>query len=219
MEFLEVGPVTVKRPTKRLSEESARSKRTLILDAAVDHFGQTGFELTKWATIADQVGIGQTALYHYFESKSHCLLTIMHLELAQSLERFQAATHDVGEADAALRAAVLSAYQGATERDALQRRILQNHIDVLATPRLSEREEAERQHSRALVREIEFEWSVLIRRGMDSGVFARQDARLAAHMVLGLVVSVWRWYRPSGPYELDQVAETIADGCLKLLKV
>ena len=35
----------------------------------------------KWAKIADEVGIGQTALYHYFESKAHCLLTIMSLEL------------------------------------------------------------------------------------------------------------------------------------------
>ena len=58
----------------------ARSAR-VILAAAIDSFGADGYEHTKWAKIADEVGIGQTALYHYFESKAHCLLTIMSLEL------------------------------------------------------------------------------------------------------------------------------------------
>ena len=72
--------------------ESPRSKRRMILDAAIDNFGGVGFEHTKWATIADEVGIGQTALYHYFESKVHCLLTIMSTELERSLERTRTVT-------------------------------------------------------------------------------------------------------------------------------
>src|SRR4051794_3579196 len=92
--------------------ESARSKRSAIVATAVDHFGRVGFEHTKWATIADEVGIGQTALYHYFESKSHCLLTIMRMELEQSLERFHDVTDGVEDAEEALRNAVRSAYQG-----------------------------------------------------------------------------------------------------------
>ena len=67
----------------------------MILAAAIDKFGKDGYEHTKWATIADEVGIGQTALYHYFESKAHCLLTIMSLELDRSLERFREVTADV----------------------------------------------------------------------------------------------------------------------------
>ncbi|WP_201776634.1 TetR/AcrR family transcriptional regulator [Allosalinactinospora lopnorensis] len=78
--------------------ESSRSKRKVILDAAIDHFGEVGFEHTKWATVADEVGIGQTALYHYFESKSHCLLTIMRMQLDQSLTRFREVTSGVSDA-------------------------------------------------------------------------------------------------------------------------
>ena len=61
--------------------EGPRSKRARILTAAIDSFGQDGYEHTKSAKVADEVGIGQTALYHYFESKAHCLLTIMSMEL------------------------------------------------------------------------------------------------------------------------------------------
>jgi TetR/AcrR family transcriptional regulator, cholesterol catabolism regulator len=197
--------------------EGPRSKRRLILDAAIDNFGEVGFEHTKWATIADQVGIGQTALYHYFESKVHCLLTIMSTELERSLERARTTVEDLDEPEEMLRAAVASAFE-VTPREALQARILLSHQDLLVAPRPSEREEAERQRSRELVREIEHEWAELLRRGMDDGVFAKRDEAVLSRLVLGLVNSVWRWYRPRGPQTLEQIRDTVVDASVRLVK-
>src|SRR5918911_4333208 len=53
------------------------SKRGEILAAATERFGRDGYEDTKWADIAADVGVGPTALYHYFESKQHCLYVIL----------------------------------------------------------------------------------------------------------------------------------------------
>ncbi len=197
-----------------LEQEGPRSKRAVILSAAIDSFGQDGYEHTKWAKIADQVGIGQTALYHYFESKAHCLLTIMTLELTRSLARFREVTADVPEADKALRLAIAAAYD-VTPREVLQMRILQNHMDLLATPRPSEKEEAERQKAREKVREIESEWTGLLERGMAAGAFPKRDAHALATVVLAMVVSVWRWYRPGGRMSLDEVRELITGSCLR----
>ena len=47
------------------------------MDVATEYFGRHGYEDTKWADVAAAVGIGSTALYHYFESKQHCLFEIM----------------------------------------------------------------------------------------------------------------------------------------------
>jgi len=196
--------------------EGPRSKRALILTAAIEKFGKDGYEHTKWATIADQVGIGQTALYHYFESKAHCLLTIMSLELRRSLEAVREATADVDRADQALEAAIAVAYD-VSPREVLQMRILQSHMDMLATPRPSEKEEVEREKARALVRDIESEWTGLIGRGMASGDFPKRDAHAMATLVLAIVVSVWRWYRPGGPMTLDQVREMYTGACLRVL--
>ena len=52
-------------------------KREQIIEVATEYFGQYGYEDTKWADVAEAVGIGSTALYHYFESKQHCLFEIM----------------------------------------------------------------------------------------------------------------------------------------------
>lgn len=197
--------------------EGPRSKRTLILSAAVDQFGKVGYEHTKWASIADEVGIGQTALYHYFESKAHCLLTIMRLELADSLERFVDATEGVSPPEEALRTAVMASL-AASPRDALQRRILQNHMDLLATERQSPIEEAERLKSRELVQSIEEQWTDLVASGIKEGVFADSDPRLMGRLVLALVISVWRWYRPDGKLSLTEIADRVTDAALRMVR-
>lgn len=197
--------------------ESPRSKRGSILTAAIEQFGRIGYEHTKWASIADEVGIGQTALYHYFESKAHCLLTIMRLELADSVERFVTATENEKDPEKALRAAVAAALR-AEPIDALQRRILQNHMDLLAAPRQSKKEEAERLRSRELVQEIEQNWTELIARGIEEGVFAAGDPRVAGRLVLAVVISVWRWYRPDGALSLAEITETVTDTVIRMVR-
>ncbi|MDZ5622371.1 TetR family transcriptional regulator [Nocardioides bizhenqiangii] len=196
--------------------EGPRSKRALILTAAIDRFGQDGYEHTKWAEVADQVGIGQTALYHYFESKAHCLLTIMSLELDRSLEKFREATAAAPGAREALEAAIAAAYD-VTPREVSQMRILQSHMDLLATPRPSEKEEAERQRSRELVRQIESEWTALLQRGIKAKEFPKRDPHAIATVVLAMIVSVWRWYRPGGRMTLDEVRELITGACLRVV--
>src|SRR4051812_49371509 len=76
---------------------SARSKRHAILDAAVQAFGRDGYEDSKWADVAKAVGIGSTALYHYFESKLHCLYVIMADTLEARLAQFEADTRDASD--------------------------------------------------------------------------------------------------------------------------
>ncbi len=197
--------------------ESPRSKRRMILDAAIDNFGRVGFEHTKWATIADEVGIGQTALYHYFESKVHCLLTIMSTELERSFERTQAVTAEVDDPAEKIRVAVMAAFD-VTPREALQARILMSHQDLLVGQRPSDREEAERQRARELVREIEHEWAELIRDGISAGAFGRRDELVMSRLLLGTINSVWRWYRPDGAHTLDEIAELTAGACVRLAR-
>ncbi|MGW6032631.1 TetR/AcrR family transcriptional regulator [Gordonia terrae] len=197
-------------------EDGPRSKRARILTVAIEQFGRVGYEHTKWASVAGEVGIGQTALYHYFESKAHCLLTIMRLELTDSVERFRVGTAGIPDPAQALRSAIDASLRG-EPIDALQRRILQNHMDILSTPRQSDKEEAERLRSRELVAEIEKNWADLIKRGMDEGSFVQGDPVVYSRLVLGALVSVWRWYRPGGPLSLDDLISTVSDSAIRMV--
>ncbi|KAA9151009.1 TetR/AcrR family transcriptional regulator [Amycolatopsis acidicola] len=193
--------------------DGPRSKRPAILVAAMERFGEVGYEAIKWSEVADRVGIGQTALYHYFESKAHCLLTIMRLALRNSDAAFRKGVEGTGDSLSALRAAVRAAY-ALSPGEVQQNRILQSNIAILANERTSEREENERQLCRELVSRIERNWTELLEEGMRRGEFAEQDARLTARNMLGLIVGVWRWYRPDGALTLDVIAESVENACV-----
>jgi Transcriptional regulator len=51
----------------RPPRKSPRGKREDILAVATTLFGRDGYEDSKWADVASAVGIGSTALYHYFD--------------------------------------------------------------------------------------------------------------------------------------------------------
>src|SRR5437879_13252303 len=70
-------------------QELGSRKRAEILAIATERFGRDGYEDTKWADIAADVGVGPTALYHYFESKQHCLFVILDLAVEDFRSRFE----------------------------------------------------------------------------------------------------------------------------------
>jgi AcrR family transcriptional regulator len=183
-------------------------KKEQILEVATDYFGRQGYEETKWADVAAAVDIGSTALYHYFESKQHCLYEIMGQALVEFHDRFDriVAAHD--DWTEALVAVLTDAFD-LSERDVLRHRILVAQIGRLGPPRALPREEAARAAARARVRELEFSWGTFLVRGMQQGLVPESNPRLLTRAVLGLYNSVWHWYRPGDSLTLAEVGRFI----------
>jgi TetR/AcrR family transcriptional regulator, cholesterol catabolism regulator len=195
---------------------SVRSKHDAILEAAVRAFGRDGYEDSRWADVAKSVGIGSTALYHYFESKLHCLYVIMADTLQANLEQFQAVTRDATDYPAALQT-VLRAGFDVTEQQVLCNRVLVAEQARLAAHRTSPREEEARARARARTRDMEFAWATFLARAMEQGAIPEADPRLLTRAVLGLHNSVWHWYRADGDLSLAEVADFFVDRCLAVL--
>jgi TetR/AcrR family transcriptional regulator, cholesterol catabolism regulator len=179
-------------------------KREQIFDVAIESFGRDGYEETKWADIAAAVNIGSTALYHYFESKQHCLFEIMAKTVADFRERFDRITSDHDDWSEAL-IAVLEDQFNLTEQEVLRQRVLVAEIGRLAVRRSLPREEAARTTARSHIRDLEFAWGAFLARGMQQGVIPESDPRLLTRALLGLYNSIWHWYRPGGPLRLAEV--------------
>ena len=195
------------------SATSSRSKRQEILTSAIEHFGRHGYEYTKWADIAADVGLGSTALYHYFESKLHCLFEIHAEALEAELDRFERLTSERGDFGPALER-LLNGLFDLTELDVLRNRVLVAEEGMVAAPRTSPREEEARRLARARMRDIEFAWAAFLTRGMEQGTIPETDPRLLTHAVLGLYKSVWAWYRPGGALSLPEIRDFFVERCL-----
>ena len=197
---------------------SSRSKRDAILATATAYFGRDGYEDTKWADVAKAVGVGSTALYHYFESKLHCLYWIAADALEAQLAAFERITKGADDFHAALVALLRDGYD-LSEQEVLRNRVLIAEQALLAVHRTSPREEEARQRARERTRDLEFAWATFLSRGMQQGVIPEADARLATRAVLGLHNSVWHWYRPGGDLTLAEVGDFYVARCLAVLGV
>jgi TetR/AcrR family transcriptional regulator, cholesterol catabolism regulator len=201
---------TARRGAPRVS---SRSKRAAILEVATEQFGREGYEHSKWADVAAAVGIGSTALYHYFESKLHCLYEIMAEALEADLAKFERITAEHDDFVAALRSVLEGAFD-LTEHEVLRNRLLVSEQVLVGVHRTSEREEESRQLARTRTRDLEFAWATFLTRGMEQGAIPEADPRLLTRAILGLYNSVFHWYRPRGGLELSEVGDFYVKRCL-----
>jgi TetR/AcrR family transcriptional regulator, cholesterol catabolism regulator len=182
------------------------AKRAEILAQATELFGRDGYEATKWADIAAAVGVGPTALYHYFESKQHCLFVILEDALTSHLTDFRRLTADDPDAVHALWAVLEDCFD-LTDQEVLRNRLLVAEIGLLSTRRTAVREEEARQAARARQRELELAWTGFLASAMERGAIPPADPRMLARAILGFHNSVWHWYRPRGTLALPAAAE------------
>ena len=184
---------------------SSRSKRAAILETATELFGREGYEHSKWADVATTVGIGSTALYHYFESKLHCLYVIMAEAIEDFRQEFDRVTAELEFAEGL--EAVLRAGFDLTEHEVQRNRVLVAEQGLVGSRRNSPREEEARQVARARTHDLEVVWATHLARGMQQGLVPEADPQLLARAVLGLYNSIFHWYRPGGILSLKEVED------------
>jgi AcrR family transcriptional regulator len=199
-------------------DQEGGGKRGAILDAAIDRFGRDGYEHTKWADIAADVGVGPTALYHYFESKQHSLFVIMDQALVDLGDRFRDLTAANPDHRTALEAVLADCFD-ISAHEAMRNRVLVAEQGLLAHPCASPREEEARALALLHTREIEKAWSRFLTAGMEAGAFRTGQPRLTARAILGIYNSIWVWYRPQGRVDLDRVARFFSARILALLGI
>jgi AcrR family transcriptional regulator len=183
---------------------SPRNKRSEIVAIATEYFGENGYEDTKWADVATAVGLGPTALYHYFESKQQCLFEI----LVEGIEDARAEFLRTSKGDFAVAfPAVVKASFVRTDREVRRARVLVAEQGLVRHPRAAPREETARLQAHSLVKEYEAGWRDLLAAGMATGAIPGVDPDLLSRAVIGMHNSVWHWYRPEGRLTLPEVAD------------
>ncbi|MBV9838679.1 MAG: TetR family transcriptional regulator [Solirubrobacterales bacterium] len=204
--------------TRKRDRAPEGAKRREILAAATERFGRDGYDDTKWADIAGDVGVGATALYHYFESKQHCLFLILDGAIADFHARFERLARAHPDHLDALVGIVRDCFE-LDEHEIQRNRVLVAEQGLLATRSETPREEEARQAVRERARELEFSWATFLAGAMEHGAIPNADPRLLTRAILGLYNSIWHWYRPNGAVALHRAAEFYAERILALAGV
>lgn len=190
----ETGHVTT--PHVRAKRERRRAE---ILRAALRSFRERGYHATTLDTIAEQLGVRKTALYHYFPDKPAILLEC-HRESIADLERIVAEAMELRTARARLHHIIVEHVRIMTE--AYGASPLAFEVTALAPERQAEIIAGRDRYEHAL--------RAVIASGMRSGTFVAGDAKIATFMLLGALNGIARWYRPGGALDAATIGEQFA---------
>jgi AcrR family transcriptional regulator len=196
-------------PQNGAKKPSSRSKRELILATATADFARVGYRASKWSDVADSVGIGSTALYHYFVSKDHCLFTIMAEILRDNRDHFHAISRESSDPRTVIKAAMRYPFEGGAAA-ADRHRVVMAEMHLLSLAHSGpEPEHAAYLDARGYAHDIVHAWTRYLENLMRDGEVPAQDPHLLARAVIGLCAYPFAWYDPNTKVPLEHIRETV----------
>ena len=180
-----------------------QAKRDAVLHVAAQMFNERGFHATSLDDIAARLNVTKPTLYYYVKNKDAILLACVKKGLDMTLEGIDASRAAGGNAIDQLRAC------------------MRTYAEVVTQPfgmcliRVGDEEvpEPSRTELRRVKSEIDHAFRRLVEQGVQEGVLAPCDPKMAAFVIAGGLSWIGRWYQPQGAYSADQIIEQ----CTQLL--
>jgi AcrR family transcriptional regulator len=174
------------------------SRRQDILDAFASGVAARGYDAVSIRDVAESVGISKGTVIHHFGSKDRMLAEVH----ANYMERRLAEARLVIDA-------LDSPYEQLSGIVSLNLRAM--HLDHEATVAFAR--EIVRFASEPImedVRKMRREYAALMRdvlsKGMDEGVFKRDDATVISLQIFGALNWSWTWFRQEGEWTTEELA-------------
>ena len=180
-----------------------QAKRDAVLHVAAQMFNERGFHATSLDDIAARLNVTKPTLYYYVKNKDAILLACVKKGLDMTLEGIDASRAAGGNAIDQLRACMRTYAEVVTQPFGMC--LIRVGDEEVPEPSLTE--------LRRLKSEIDHAFRRLVEQGVQEGVLAPCDPKMAAFVIAGGLSWIGRWYQPQGAYSADQIIEQ----CTQLL--
>lgn len=185
------------------SLQLAESRRSAILLAAARLFGKQGYDATTIDDIARDIGLTKGCIYYYFLSKEDIFYQIRTTAIRAAIDRLKVISSHNHSPDLTLHAVITDLITH-TIVDPLER-----YANILHNPPSLSPER--RRDIRNLQREYERYVIEIIQEGINTGIFVRCEPKLVAFTILRGALGVAYWYRMDKPWNIDFVANNVAN--------
>ena len=180
----------------------ARPREAELHATATRLFRERGYHATSMQDLGEALGMNRGSIYHYITGKDELLWAILN----RALDLLEARVHPVLEADASPADRLTGAI-----REHLQ--VAADHADELSLIQIELRAlSRERQHE-IIARRNAYEnlWRATLEAGIADGSLRDFDVRLAGIGILSACNWFTQWYRPSGPMDVDEIADAFSE--------
>jgi TetR/AcrR family transcriptional regulator len=176
-------------------------RRAEILRAALRAFRDKGYHGTTLDDIAERVGVGKTALYHYFPDKE-AILYECHRESLAAVRGIMTGAGRSTESAADQLSNVIREHVR-VRIEILEASPLAFEVTALSPERQKEVIQARDKYERGLRK--------IIDAGVKAGEFRPVDSKIAVFAILGAINWIARWYSPDGAVQAPELGRQFAD--------
>ena len=181
-------------------------RRDRILTAAARLFAEQGVATTTVRMIGEAVGLNSGSLYHHFASKEAIVDTILSSYFDHLFERYRAVVDGSADPRQQLEGLVRESFRSIAEYPEACEIYRNDYKHLTATERFGGLVDA--------TREVQSTWLGVIDAGVHAGVLRDDiDRGLFYRFTRDAIWQTSRWYAPSGPHTIDE----IADACLTVV--
>jgi len=181
----------------------------LIRAAALRHFAEHGYDAASMRQIAADAGITIATLYFHCSTKEQLLFDVLEAQMHDLAAGFDATLAEAPASWAARLAAAIRFHIQYVTRDEAGANISTSELRGLGGE-LRERHLATRDA-------YERKFRQLLSGGIAAGEFAPVDVAVITAGILGIGLTVGRWFRPNGRLTPDEVADEYIRFALKAL--
>ncbi|HZI09160.1 MAG TPA: TetR/AcrR family transcriptional regulator [Myxococcus sp.] len=189
------------RPSERNPDESGRYRA--ILETAARLICERGYEGTSMQEIASACRLTKAGLYHHIQNKEQLLFAIMKYGMdvfdEQILGQVRHIADPVERLRECMRRNIFLVTRGGSKEVII---ILHEHNTLTGEPR-----EFVDRRKKSYVRFLEETFSEAIQQGRIRAV----DPTVAAFSFLGMVLWVYKWFKPDGRLTDEQIAGQMVD--------
>ena len=179
------------------------SPRDRILEAAARLICEKGYDATSIQDIADATGLTKAGLYHHIRSKESLLLEIQHYGMDVFEEKVLSEVVAIADPLERLKACMEKNVRLVTEGWSKEVTIILHEHATLTGEARSQINARKKRY----VRFLETSFAEAVRAGQIRPV----NPKVAAFSFLGMVLWIFKWFRPDGPVSAEQIAREMQD--------
>jgi AcrR family transcriptional regulator len=199
----------IERLDSSVGAEAPPARVDLIRAAALHHFALHGYDAASMRQIAADAGITIATLYFHCSTKERLLFDVLEAQMQGLTNGLDAALASGGKSYSARVATAIRFHIQYVTRDEEGANISSSELRGLTGEFLS-RHLATRDAYERKFRD-------LVEQGIATGEFAPVDVPVITAGMLGIGLSVGRWYRPGGRLSPDDIADEYIRFILKAL--
>ena len=184
--------------SKSIATAEGQARNAEVFRTAAELMVQKGFGGTSIGDIAKAVGMTKAGLYHHISSKQDMLYQIMKYAMDGVETAIIEPTRKIADPKERLREVIRRHAQGLIERGPAISLLMSetNHLEATQRDEIEKRKKAYHAHVKKTLVELEA-----------AGRLHEQDIRITTKHIVGMIVSIARWYPPGFRISADRVVD------------